>query len=80
MKYTIETTPDGCMETIELHDGSKYTKHIVKTEYGSESSDYNFSDQMEADGICEETLEKVEELFDSFFADDFMEIAEMIDQ
>lgn len=69
-----------CGTKEQLHDGRKYTKHSVKTEYGSKASDYNFSNQMEADGICEEIFEKVEELFDSFFADDFMEIAEMMDQ
>lgn len=52
-----------CGTKEQLHDGRKYTKHSVKTEYGSKSSDYNFSDQMEADEICEEILEKVEELF-----------------
>lgn len=80
MKYTIETTPAGCLETIELHDGSKYTKHNVRTECGCKSSDYSFADQMEADGICEEILEKVEDLFDGFMCMDFMEIAEMMDQ
>ena len=36
MKYTIETTEDGCVEVLELHDGSKYTKRHVKTAYGSQ--------------------------------------------
>lgn len=31
MKYVIETTNDGCIETIELHDGTKFVKRHTKT-------------------------------------------------
>ena len=77
MKYTIETTETGCLETIELHDGSKYTKRSERTKYGARSIDDELSDQMEADGICGEIVEKVYDLFDGFGALDFMKIAEM---
>ena len=50
-------------------------KHI-KTPYGSKCEDKDFSDQMEADGICEEILERVS-VFDSFLASEFLDIAEL---
>jgi hypothetical protein len=76
MKYTIETTKDGCIEVLEFHDGSKYMKKHIKTPYGSKCEDKDFSDQMEADGICEEILERVS-VFDSFLASEFLDIAEL---
>lgn len=76
MKYTIETTKDGCVEVLELHDGSKYMKKHIKTPYGSKCEDEDFSDQMDADGICEEILERVD-VFDGFLASEFMAIAEL---
>lgn len=77
MKYTIETTKDGCVETLELHDGSKYTKRHVKTVYGSQCEDKEFEEQMEVDGICEEILEKVYDMFDELLPSDFMDMAEL---
>ena len=77
MKYTIETTKGGCVETIELHDGSKYIKRHTKTSYGSCCDDKEYADQMEKDGICEEILDKVYDTFDSFIPNDFMEISEL---
>lgn len=76
MKYTIETSNNGCVEILELHDGSKYMKKHIKTSYGSKCENKDFSEQMAADGICEEILEKVD-VFDSFLANDFMDIAEL---
>lgn len=77
MKYMIETTNKGCVETLELHDGSKYIKRHTKTSYGSQCEDDDFADQMNADGICEEILEKVYDVFDGFLPGEFMDIAEL---
>uniref|UniRef100_UPI0011C3FDC5 hypothetical protein n=1 Tax=Enterocloster aldenensis TaxID=358742 RepID=UPI0011C3FDC5 len=74
MKYTIETTKDGCVEVLELHDGSKYMKKHIKTSYGSKCENKDFEEQMEEDGICEEILERVS-VFDSFLASEFLDIA-----
>lgn len=74
MKYTIETTKDGCVEVLELHDGSKYMKKHIKTSYGSKCENKDFVEQMEEDGICEEILERVS-VFDSFLASEFLDIA-----
>ena len=40
MKFTIETTNDGCIETLELHDGSKYTKRHIKRGKEQDFVDY----------------------------------------
>ena len=77
MKFTIETTNDGCMETLELHDGSKYTKRHIKTSFGSQCEDLAFADQMVLDGICEEIVDKVYDVFDGFLPSEFMDIAEL---
>lgn len=76
MKYTIETTENGCIETITLNDGSQYSKRHTRTDYGSREEDDEFWEQMERSGICEEILDKVCDLFDGFFASEFMRIAE----
>lgn len=77
MKYTIETTKNGCVETITLDNGIKYSKNHIKTGYGSIKEDNTFSEQMERDGICEGILERVYDLFDGFIASEFMNIADL---
>lgn len=77
MKYTIETTENGCIETITLSNRSQYSKRHTRTECGSRCKDDEFHEQMERDGICDEILDKVNDLFDGFFASDFMDIAEL---
>lgn len=54
MKYTIETTENGCRETIVMNNGNTYTKRHRKTFYGSECKDEESCNQMENDGYCEE--------------------------
>lgn len=76
MKYTIETINGGCVETIELSDGSKYEKKYTRTESGCRCESDDFADQMEADGINEEMVERVYDAFDSFLALDFLILAE----
>lgn len=76
MKYTIETINGGCVETIELSDGSKYEKKYTRTENGCRCESEDFADQMKADGICEEMVERVYDLFDSFLALDFLTLSE----
>ena len=47
MKYTIETTENGCQETIVLDDGKTYIKRHKKTFFGSECLDEEFCEQMD---------------------------------
>lgn len=75
MKYIIESTDNGCVEIIEFDDGSKYIKEHITTDYGSRQLTDNFYEQMEKDGICEEILDKVCDVFDGFLASNFLDIA-----
>lgn len=78
MKYSIEITDYGCIETIELANGEKYQKRTQKTKKGYESAfDESFSWQIRKAGICEEIIEKVYEMYDRFAFLDFMELAEL---
>ena len=78
MKYVIETTESGCMETITLSSGNQYSKRHVRSEHGGLiTRDDDFYEQMERDGVDEEILDKVCDLFDGFFASHFMDIAEL---
>lgn len=77
MKYTIETTERGCQETLILENGKTYIKRHEKAFYGSICLDQGFADQMKKDGICEEMLEKIYDTFDSFLANEFMDISRL---
>ena len=78
MKYTMESTKTGCVETIELQDGRKYTKKHTRTLFGSRCEDKEFWEQMQDNGIRDdEFLDKVYDTFDDFSASHFMDIAEI---
>lgn len=47
MKYEIETTENGCIETITLNDGSRYSKRHTRSDLGLKTKDEDFSEQME---------------------------------
>lgn len=80
MKYVIETTKEGCLETLMLSDGSTYTRKSKKERFGYSQLDDDFSDQMRDDGICEEIYERVYTVFDIGLPYDFLDLAEMEDQ
>jgi hypothetical protein len=77
MKYVIETTEYGCIETLEFSDGSKFTRRNERTDCGCKAIDDEFDVQLVKDGFCEEIVEKVDELFSGFFSLHFLEIAEL---
>ena len=37
MKYTIETTKDGAMQTLEMSNGEIYTSKVKRTFFGCET-------------------------------------------
>lgn len=77
MKYVIESTDNGCVECLE-YMGRKFKKEWIRTETGARCNDPEFNEQMESAGIeDEEVLEKTYYAFDSFFASEFMDLAEM---
>ena len=51
MKYAIEITDDGCVETLEFPNGEKFTKRSKRTNFGCQSIDDDFSEQMERGDI-----------------------------
>ena len=80
MMYSIKATDYGCIETIKFANGEKYHKRTRKTKEGREVLDESFSIQMRKAGLCDEIIEKVNEMYDSFAAFavlDFMELAEL---
>ena len=77
MKYTIETTDNGCVETLEFSNGSKFTKRTERTGGGCKALDADFAEQLEEAGFEEEILDKVYDLFDGFLALDFLKLAEL---
>lgn len=78
MKYTIKTHGCGYTETLEFR-GKVYKKEHEGDASGTESDDYEFCEQMEADGIDdEELLEAIwNELDGSFLGFHLLGIAEM---
>lgn len=77
MKYMIETTENGCLETITFSDGRQYSKRYEKMEYDSRADHRKFCEQMKRDGIRREILDKLDDLCDGFIANDIMRIAEL---
>lgn len=79
MKYSIETTDKGCIETLEISD-EKFQRESIRTEYGCSSSDPDFTDQLEKAGYCDEILEKVCDLYDGCETLDFIQLAELVSE
>ena len=77
MKYTIETTENGCVETLEFTDGSKFEVRSERTLYGGRGIGKGFATQLKENGFCEEVIEKVEDVFDRFMTLQFLELAEL---
>ena len=80
MKYCIETTDNGCIETLEMSENEKFKKKSAKTEYGCESLDPDFAEQLRIAGYCEEIVEEVDRIYDGLGSLDFLELAELINE
>ena len=78
MKYCIETTGTGCIETLEISKNEKFQRRTIRTDYGCKSLDPGFSDQLEEAGYCERIVENVYDLYDGFGSSDFLDLAELI--
>lgn len=57
MKYCIETTDNGCIETLEISD-RKFQRESIKTEYGCTSSDPDFRISWKKQGIVMKSWRK----------------------
>ncbi len=80
MKYCIETTDNGCIETLEMSENEKFQKESTKTEYGCKSLDPDFVDQLRMAGYCEEIVEEVDRMYDGLGSFDFLELAELVSE
>lgn len=79
MKYCIETTDNGCIETLEISD-KKFKRESIRTEYGCIALNPTFSYQLTEAGYCDEIVEKVNDLYDGFGTLDFIQMAELINE
>ncbi len=80
MKYTIETTDNGCIETLEMSKNEKFKKESTKTEYGCKPLDPDFADQLRMAGYCEEIVEEVDRIYDGLGSLDFLKLAELVSE
>ena len=78
MKYSVEITNNGYVETLEIN-GKEYKKHWVTDSGCAKCKDDDFCDQMEADGYDKEVLDSVYDDIDcTFFASDVSAVYEKI--
>lgn len=75
MKYTIETTDTGCIETLETNNGTFSTewKEIGFGQWQSQGE--TLVDQMEAAGFDDSALDVVDELYDGNYELNFIQLA-----
>lgn len=80
MKYSIETTEDGVVETLEIN-GAVYMQEWVRVAQGHLGcKQRDFARQMIEDGLNDELIEKIEEIFDGFIASDFDSMRDYLKQ
>ena len=75
MKYTIETTDTGCIETLETNNGT-FSVEWKEMGFGQwQSQGETLVDQMEAAGFDDSALDVVDELYDGNYELDFIQLA-----
>ncbi len=68
MKYSIEMTENGVVETLEIN-GAVYKKEWIYIAQGHLfCKQRDFSEQMIEDGLNDELVDKIEDTFDGFIA------------
>lgn len=77
MKYCIETTDKGCVETLEIGK-EKFQRESIKIKGGCRALGKSLAKQLAEAGYCEEIVEKVDEIYDGFEDLDFLGLAELI--
>ena len=78
MKYCIETTDNGCIETLEISDEEKFQRESRRIKGGCRVLEKSFADQLADAGYCEEIVEKVDEMYDEFKGLDFLQLEELV--
>ena len=81
MKYSVEVTKKGYIETLEIY-GAVYQKRWIKQIGGASCNDKEFWEQLKDAGVTdEEVLYAIEDEIDNdFFASDVARIAEESEQ
>jgi hypothetical protein len=75
MKYSVDIKNEIAKETL-VFNGKEYTRTTKKTNFGSCSTDMDFCEQMENDGLTDDVLDIVDDALDGFLADKLLDIAE----
>lgn len=75
MKYTIETTDTGCIETLETNNGTFSTEWKVIGFGQYQSQGETLVEQMEAADFDDAALDVVDELYDGNYELDFIRLA-----
>lgn len=77
MKYSAEVENGVAKETL-VFNGKEYTRTTETTDFGCRSSDKDFCEQLENEGIDdEELLDLVNDQLDGFFIGYLLEMAGM---
>lgn len=76
MKYTIETTDTGYIETLETNNGT-FSVEWKEVGFGQYPKGETLVDQMEAAGFDDATLDAAYDLYDGNYELDFMRLAKL---
>ncbi len=75
MKYSIEIENGVAKETL-VFNNKEYTRTTATTDYGSSFVDMEFSEQMENEGLSDDTLNKLYDTLGGFFVSNLLDIAD----
>lgn len=80
MKYSIATTQDGCVETLEIN-GKEYRRKWISACDGIISKNKAFGEQLRDDGITDGTvLDKVAGAFGTLIPSEFVSISKILNR
>ena len=79
MRYIIETTEKGCVETLELDDGRKFSDEWVKTFGRYQTTGPSLETQLEDTLYRYQILNKIRGIFNRTLVRDFIDLADLIE-
>lgn len=77
MKYTIESTENGCVETLEVGDGRKFVCEMRKSCGYYEETGPNLASQLEEAGFNDEIVDRVDDMFGGMMEIEFIDLSEL---
>lgn len=75
MKYSVEIKNGIAKETL-VFNGKEHVRKTNKTGSGSCSTDMEFNEQIENDGLSNSVLDQISDVLDGFLVSDLLNIAE----